>query len=385
MTVPLFPIIVTDPLLNIFGVDSAAEYRNWMLTTLFVTYSFAQLVGAPFFGGLSDKYGRKKILAFIFIVNIVQYFLIALSVMMQSYTMLLITRITAGFAGGTVFIQQSAIADLSTKENKAKNLGIVGVAFGIGLILGPLIGTWLADANNHPSFSLATPFFAILGLNALNLILLFVAFKESLTTFYKKSFSLLDGFKNIYIAFSMPNWRILFIATSLLSAGLFFFLQFFQVMLEQKFNYGVQQQGITLAFCGLIMVFSQGFVLPRLSKVVKVERLLLFALPTMAVAFLFIAFSNSSLLLYLSLALFITAQGICTPGLLSLISNKAEKNVQGATIGINQSIQSFSSALPALLTTSLVNADIRFPMFFGFAATILALVIYYVWEYRTEK
>lgn len=385
MTVPLFPIIVTDPVLTILGPDVTKSYRLWMLTTLWVLYAFAQLIGAPFFGGLSDKHGRKKVLGAIFVLNIIQYFAIAISIILNSFWLLLISRTLAGFAGGTVFIQQSAIADLSSKEDKAKNLGIVGVAFGFGLILGPLIGTWLADANNHPSFTLATPFLAILFINTLNLGLLYYAFKETLTTFNKKSISLLGGFKNIYNAFKIPNWRVLFITTTFVSAGLFFFLQFFQVMLEEKFHFGLMEQGLTLAYSGLIMVLSQGVLLPRITKVISVERLLLFFLPTLALGYLLLSYANSVPTLLATLTIMVAAQGICTPGILSLISNKASSDIQGSTIGINQSIQSFSSAIPALLATSFVAQNIKFPLLFGAGMTFLAFVAYYFFEYRVEQ
>lgn len=385
MTVPLFPVIITDPQLSIFGLDVTKSFKYWALTALYVCYGIAQLIGAPFFGGLSDKYGRKKVLAFIFVLNIVQYFMIAISIIYQSYILLLISRTTAGFAGGTVFIQQSAIADLSSKEDKAKNLGIVGIAFGIGLILGPLIGTWLADSGNHPSFSLATPFFAILFINTLNLMLLGYFFKESLTDFNKEKFSIFQGLKNIYLAFSIKNWRILFVTTTFVCAGLFFFLQFFQVMLEDRFGFGLMEQGLTLAYSGLIMALAQGVLLPLLTKRFGVNKLLVVFLPTLAIGYFMLAQAQSIPFLLISLFIMIAAQGICTPGLLAMISNRANRNVQGATIGINQSIQSFASIIPATLATSFVATNVKFPLLFGTVVTFLAFFIFYWFEFRVRR
>jgi DHA1 family tetracycline resistance protein-like MFS transporter len=382
MTVPLFPIIITDPELGILGSEVSTSFKYWALTVLWVTYAFAQLIGAPYFGGLSDKYGRKKLMGLIFALNIVQYVAIGISIYLNSYWLLLISRTLSGFAGGTVFIQQSAIADLSTREDKAKNLGIVGVAFGIGLILGPIMGTWLADSNNHPSFSLATPFLAILVINTFTLFLLYFTFKESLTTFNQKSVSIFSGFRNIVSAFSIPNWRMLFLTTTFYCAGLFFFLQFFQVLLEAKFNFGLKEQGLTLAFCGLIMVFAQGFILPKITQYFSVERLLLFSLPLMGIGYLMLSYATTVPFLIFSLTVLILAQGVCTPGILSLISNKADSDIQGSTIGINQSIQSFASAIPAIFATSFVAQNIKFPLMFGALMTLIAFIIYYFLEYR---
>jgi DHA1 family tetracycline resistance protein-like MFS transporter len=382
MTVPLFPIIITDPELSILGTEVSLGYKYWSLTVLWVTYAFAQLIGAPFFGGLSDKYGRKKLLAVIFSLNIVQYIAIGISIYLNSYWLLLISRTLSGFAGGTVFIQQSAIADLSTKEDKAKNLGIVGVAFGFGLIFGPIMGTWLADPNNHPSFSLATPFLAILVINTLTLVLLYFSFKESLVTFNKKPISIFSGFKNLYSAFSVPNWRVLFLTTTFVCAGLYFFLQFFQVMLEAKFNFGLMEQGMTLAYCGLIMVVAQGVLLPKMTKYYSVERLLIVFIPTMSVGYMLLSYAETIPFLIFALTVMVIAQGVCTPGILSLISNKADRDIQGSTIGINQSIQSFASAIPAIFATSFVAQNIKFPLVFGAIMSFIAFIVYYFFEYR---
>jgi DHA1 family tetracycline resistance protein-like MFS transporter len=360
MTVPLFPIIITDPELSILGTEVSLGYKYWSLTVLWVTYAFAQLIGAPFFGGLSDKYGRKKLLAVIFSLNIVQYIAIGISIYLNSYWLLLISRTLSGFAGGTVFIQQSAIADLSTKEDKAKNLGIVGVAFGFGLIFGPIMGTWLADPNNHPSFSLATPFLAILVINTLTLVLLYFSFKESLVTFNKKPISIFSGFKNLYSAFSVPNWRVLFLTTTFVCAGLYFFLQFFQVMLEA----------------------AQGVLLPKMTKYYSVERLLIVFIPTMSVGYMLLSYAETIPFLIFALTVMVIAQGVCTPGILSLISNKADRDIQGSTIGINQSIQSFASAIPAIFATSFVAQNIKFPLVFGAIMSFIAFIVYYFFEYR---
>lgn len=380
MTVPLFPIIIADPSLSILGPGATQEKKAIMLAVVFVLYAIAQLIGAPYFGGLSDRFGRKKLLGWLFVLNMVQYVLVAISVIFNSFLLLVISRTVVGFAGGTVFIQQSAIADMSSPEDKAKNLGIVGIAFGIGLILGPILGTILANPEIHPSFSLATPFFAILMINTLNLFLLTRYFKETLTEFNPTKMTLLTGFRNLYDAFRLPQWRVLFIISFLLAAGLFFFLQYFQYILMYRFHFTTVHQGLTLAYCGLIMVIAQGYILPRLTHRFPVERLLPAFLIVLAFGYMLLTLSDSIALLFASLTILVIGQGICTPGLLALISNRAEGHVQGATIGINQSVQSFASAVPAALAATIVARDMNFPLVFGAVVSLLAFVIYYFFE-----
>jgi len=382
MTVPLFPIIVADPEYTILGANATSSMMKINLGILFGIYAIAQFIGSPYFGSLSDRFGRKKILSFIFIMNIIQYIAIAISIHLQSFVLLVVARSFAGFAGGTVFIQQSAIADLSTPSEKAKNLGIVGIAFGIGLILGPLMGTFLSNPDIHPSFNLSTPFLAILIINFFNLVLLAKYFDEPLKSFNKSKISLIAGIQNLYRAFSEKQWRALFLSALFVYFGLFFFLQFFQVILIDRFEYTIMQQGMTLAFCGLIMASAQGVLLPRLTNRFPVNKLILVFLPVLALGFVLLTMAYSHWMLFISLVLLISAQGICTPGLLAMISNKAGDNVQGATIGINQSIQAFASALPPLIASAIVARYLDFPLVFGAVASVIAFIIFYFFEYK---
>lgn len=385
MTVPLFPIIVADPAYTILGPDATSLMMKVHLGLLFGTFALAQFIGSPYFGGLSDKYGRKKILTFIFVLNIVQYIVIAISIYTQNFLMLIIARSFAGFAGGTVFIEQSAIADLSGPEDKAKNLGRVGIAFGVGLILGPILGTLLSNPEIHPSFSLATPFLAILVINSLNLFLLIRYFEEPLRTFNPSKFSLFSGIRNLYLAFSQARWRALFTAALFMNCALFFFIQFFQVILIDRFGYSITQQGLTLAYCGLIMALSQGVMLPVLTHKYSVKNLVIVCLPLMAVGFVLLTISYTPLALFVSLTLLIAAQGVCTPGILAMISNKAGAEQQGATIGIHQSVQSFASAAPPLLAAPLVAAYLDFPLVFGAVTSLIAFAVFYLFEFRNRS
>lgn len=384
MTVPLFPILVADPAHTILGPNVTVGAMKIYLGLLFGLYAIAQFLGAPYFGVMSDRFGRKKVLSFIFIMNIIQYIIIAYSIYIKSFALLVIGRTFAGVAGGTVFIEQSAIADLSKPEDKAKNMGIIGIAFGVGLIFGPLIGTFLTNPDIHPSFNLATPFLTILVINIFNLFLMAKYLDEPLKDFNRGKFSLMLGFKNLMLAFTDPKWRVLFTCALFISFGLFFFLQFFQVILIDRFHYSIMQQGLTLAYCGLIMVLAQGLLLPYLTRRFSVSKLMLIFMPIMAVGYLALTLAYSQAGLFIALFVLVGGQGICTPGLLALISNKAGKDVQGATIGINQSIQSFASAIPPLVAASLVASYLDFPLIFGAVVTMIAFVIFYLYEYRTK-
>ncbi len=384
MTVPLFPLIIGDAEVGILGANYSSSQRVLILGWLFGLYGVMQFFGAPIVGSLSDKYGRKRVMSIVFCINIVQYMLIAVSIIYKSLWLLVITRILTGLAGGTVFVEQSAIADLSTKETKAKNMGIVGVAWGIGLILGPVLGTILSNSNIVPWFNLSIPFIAILFINSLNLFILFNYLNEPLTYLNKQKVDLFASLKNVKKAFLEPQWRGLFLVVLFSTFGLMFFMQFLQIFLMDKFNMQLQQQGIFLAYAGLWMVIAQGPVLRKISNYFSPKQIIRAALPLMALGYYLLTIPNTIAGLYMALPLMVVCQGLSFPSVLALISNKAELHEQGQTIGINQSVQSMAATIPAILGAGMVSKVIDFPMFFGCMTTLVAFFIFAFWSRQSS-
>lgn len=376
MTVPLFPILVKDPNLGLLGSEYTFAERTLINGYIFGFFAIAQFFGSPIVGALSDRVGRKMVLNAVFIINIITYFAIAFGIQTRSLEIFFAARILMGLLGNSIMIEQSAIADMSTPENKAKNLGVVGAAFGIGLIIGPVLSTILSDSNVYSGFSLATPFYAILIINIFNLGLMNLSFKETLIERNKKPISIFIGVKNLKTAFLTPTWRRLFLVVFFITVGFMFFLQFFQFFLMEKFQLNILEQGLIIGFCGLWMAISQGLILRFLTRFFKTETLLLFSLPLLSLAYLTLLLPKTAIGMYIVIPILIIFQGITFPSILSIISNKASNINQGETIGINQSVQSIAAAMPALLVASFVSDWINFPLYFGAASTLVATFIF---------
>src|SRR3990167_2535264 len=139
---------------------------------LSATYSFFQLIATPILGRLSDRYGRKKLLIISQIGSTFGYLLLGLA---HNLPLLFISRMVDGITGGNISIAQAYIADVTTKENRAKGMGMIGAAFGLGFIFGPAIGGFL---GHH---SVAAPFFFAAGLAAVNSVLVWLFLPESLS------------------------------------------------------------------------------------------------------------------------------------------------------------------------------------------------------------
>ena len=131
-------------------------------------YSFVQFIFNPILGRLSDKYGRKPVIVISLFINAIGYILFAFT---TSFIILLAARIVAGIGGSSISVAQAYIADVTTKENRAKGMGIIGAAFGLGFVFGPLIGGFLASYG-YMVTGFASAAFSILAF-ILTLILFF--------------------------------------------------------------------------------------------------------------------------------------------------------------------------------------------------------------------
>ena len=219
-------------------LPQAMEYgeRTRLLGYLIATFSVFQFIGAPIVGALSDKYGRRRVLFTTLFVTLTGYLLFASGIVMQEIVLLFVGRSLSGIAAGNLSVIYSAIADISTPEAKAKNFGLVGMAFGLGFIIGPVVGGILSDPGIVSWFSFATPFYAAALLVVANLIVVYVEFPETLTKFNQQSrVTLATAFRNVKRAFANPQLRTLFSSIFFFTFGFTFFTQFFQVFLIEKF------------------------------------------------------------------------------------------------------------------------------------------------------
>src|SRR3989344_744460 len=330
----LGPLFLGNELLSESYTFSA---RTILLGFLIASYSIAQFFGSPILGALSDKYGRKKVLFLSLPGTFLGYLLFGVALLQQNLLLLFVSRIIGGFSGGNLSIVMSSIADLSDEKSKAKNFGLIGMAFGLGFIFGPFIGGKLSDPAIVSWFSLATPIWFAAILTALNILLLIFNFRETSTTRIHSPVSIFTGFRNIKKAFSFPNLRVIFIVVFLLTFGFNFFTQFFQVFLIEKFNYTQSDIGEIFAYAGLWIAFSQGFVTrivakkfgPR--KVLSVSSLLLgLSLPLLVIP-------DKSAYLYFVMPLIALFQGLTMPNYTAIISGLSAKDSQGEILGISQS------------------------------------------------
>ncbi|QDG75228.1 MFS transporter [Labrenzia sp. PHM005] len=167
---PIFSHIFLDPAHGIVTADMSTVTRTMLLGSAMALYPLGQMIGAPFLGRLSDKYGRKPVLVACLWLTTLGALILAFGVAAGSIALILIGRLFTGIAEGSLAIVQSIASDISSPRTKARNFAYIGIAIDVGFIIGPIAGGLLSDSALHPMFNVALPFWcgaAVFGANAI--------------------------------------------------------------------------------------------------------------------------------------------------------------------------------------------------------------------------
>ncbi len=375
--IPVLPALFFDTGTSFFAEGLAYEDRSVVYGFLLASFPFMQFFGAPILGALSDRHGRKPLLMISLIGTMIGYFLFAIALLQGNLWLLFFSRLLPGFTGGNISIVYSAITDVSEGGDRTKNFGIIGMAFGLGFILGPAIGGVLADNSVVSWFDPSTPFWFTTLLTLVNIVLLIFLFPETLKEKGTRAVSLMTGVKNIAYSFKMPNLRSIFTVALLFSLGFTFFTQFFAVALIEKFDYAEKDIGIFYAWVGVWLVLTQGILVRILAKKnYQPTTLLKVTMFTLSIGLLLVIFPNEVKWEYFIAPIIAISHGITTPNLLSTISAQASADQQGSILGINQSMQSLGATLPPIIGGYLTAINFHFPLVASAAIVFIAWLVF---------
>jgi len=383
--IPILPALLLDPVNGVLPMAYSFSIRTLIYGFLIASYPLAQFFGAPILGSLADQKGRKKLLLFSLIGTVGGYVIFIIGILTSNLYLLFIGRIVDGFTGGNISIAQSAIADVSTKETKSRNFGLIGMAFGLGFIIGPYIGGKLSDSTIVSWFTYATPFYLTILLATINVVLVIFNFPETLVIKRVVKVNLFTGFSNIKKAFTFKDLRVMFLVVFLLTVGFNFFTQFFQVFLYGKFKFTQSQVGDFFAYMGLWIAIAQGAVLRPLSKKFTPAKILSYSIVLLAISFPFLLIPHERVWLYLIVPFIAIFQGLNQPNGTAIISNLVDSEKQGEILGINQSISALAQALPPIIAGFVTAVNINLPTWFAAGATLLAWVTFKVFFNEEKK
>lgn len=351
--IPIVPQLLANPHSNFYILPSGWSVQQGyiLLGFLITAYPFAQFISAPILGQLSDKYGRKPVLAISLLGTCLSYVLFAIGILTRNIPLLFFSRLFDGVTGGNISVAQAAIADVSTPQNRAKNFGLIGAAFGLGFILGPYVGGKISDPRVLPWFHAATPFWFAAIISLLNVLSVLFLFPET----HKKADRLLritwsKAIHNIIHAYTHKKLRILFMTVFLFNAGFTFFTTFFSVFLINRFSFSQGDIGDFFSYIGLWIVFTQAYLTRKVSgKFQEIDVVRLTLLGTgLCILLFFIPHRWWGLLLIAPI--FAIANGLSQANVMGLVSKSTDAKHQGEILGVNASVMAFAQAIPPILS-----------------------------------
>lgn len=372
--IPVVPKLIEQ--LTGEGLSEASRYGGWLI----FSYAVMQFLFSPIIGNLSDRYGRRPVLLLSLAGLGLDYILSAVA---PTIFWLFIGRLIAGVMGASFTTATAYIADISDPEKRAQNFGLIGVAFGVGFIIGPVIGGLAAEWGPR------MPFYVAACLTLLNVVYGYFVLPESLPKENRRAFdwkkanpagSLKHLFKYPVVAGLVTSLVLVYIAAHAVQSNWSFFTIF-------RFNWTPKEVGYSLGFVGFMVALVQGglirIVIPKWGKVNSIYiGMLLYA----AGLFLF-AFASQSWMMYAFLVPYCLG-GIAGPALQGIISEQVPANEQGELQGALTSLVSLTSIVGPLLMNNLFatfsskDAPVFFPGAAFFMGCILTLLSTY-FAYKT--
>lgn len=386
--IPIIPQLLANPASEFFLLPKGQSIQQGyiLLGFLLASYSIAQFLGAPILGQLSDKYGRKKILAICLAGTSISYVVFAFGILTRNIPLLFLSRSFAGLTGGSISVAQASIADFTAPQDRAKNFGLMGAAFGLGFIIGPYLGGKLSDPSFVSWFNPATPFWfaAILAfLNFLSLLFIFPEtnknIKHGLAIAWNKSVL------NIWHAMTHPQLSELFIVVFLFNAGFTFFTTFFAVFLINKFQFTQGNIGNFFAYIGIWVAFTQAVLVRKLAaKFTEIQMVRIGLIGTGISVFLFFL-PHVWWQLLLVVPVLAISNGLTFANITALISKSVGPEVQGEILGINSSVAALAMSIPPILS-GFIAADLGANTPIYIAGIVLLIGAGFFWFfYRPKK
>jgi multidrug resistance protein len=303
---------------------------------ILAAYSAAQLVCAPILGRVADRIGRRPVIMLGLFGSSVSYVIYGFA---GSFAMLLLSRAIHGMCAATVSTAQAYIADTTAESERARGMGMIGAAFGLGFVLGPAIGGLLGHA------SLRTPVFFAAALTFANLIFAALELPESHPPEPGAKIDLLAAvgrFAGFSRDLANPLRLRMFTTAFLLTTAMAAFEVTFAIMIPAVYGYGALGVGVLLAYAGLVQAVAQGYLLGKFVARAGERTVLMTGVLVFVIGIAPLASLGSHAALMIFLALLSLGYGFASPAIATLISKGAERHLQGEVLGLNQSAMSLA-------------------------------------------
>ncbi|WP_299026821.1 MFS transporter [uncultured Thermanaerothrix sp.] len=359
------------PLLPYYAETFGAT--DFQVGLLVAIYAAAQFIATPILGRLSDRVGRRPVLLISIAGNLAGFIILALA---RSLEVLFLARVLAGFTGGNISVAQAYISDVTDARSRARGLGLIGAAFGLGFIIGPALGGFLSQ------WGFAVPALSAAALSLLNLILVVAWLPESLTLQARQDArerppltlqAMLEALRKPLVGPLLHTRFFFALAFSM-------FQTIFSLYALRRFNLGARETGYILAYVGLLSVLVQGVVVGKLTQRFEERTLILISTALMALSLLGWALAPSVTVLLLILAPTALSGGVLNTVINSAISKVVQPVEVGGTLGIASALEALTRIIaPAVGSLLLANLGTWAPGVFS--GLLLVWLTTYVWRF----
>lgn len=350
--VDVMGLTIIIPLLPFYAQHYGASPT--VVGLLFSSYAVCQLAAGPILGMISDRVGRRPVLLISQVGTCAGFILLAFS---GNLTMMFIARILDGVTAGNLTVAQAYISDISTPQNRAKSFAVIGIAFGLGFLLGPAVPAFLS----HLGYQYPVLFAALLSALSIagTLFLLEEAPKDKHAPILPHNPSwfpwkaYLQAFKSKTLAPLLWQYLVFIFPFAYFIAG-------FALFAERRFaihgnSYGAIEVGYLFAYVGLLGIIIQGGLIGPLVKRFGEPRLVRTGFLAIVLGTFLLGWIHSLLWLLVSLSLIFFGASVVRPSLTSLITQKIERHEQGMVLGLTQSLTSISQITAPILGGFLIQ------------------------------
>jgi len=337
--IPVIPGLLAE-----LGIPDAGQ-ASFTGGLLLFTYAFMQFLFAPILGGLSDQYGRRLVILIALFGLTIDYLVVAFA---PTIAWLFAARIVAGICGASFSSASAYVADISAPEDRPKNFGMIGAAFGLGFILGPVMGGLLGQID------IRLPFFVSAGLTFLNFVYGYFVLPESLSIENRRKFEWKRAnpigslkslgkypiLKNLFIAFF-----IIYVASHSVQSNWSFFG-------KEVFDWDELDIGISLAVVGFFVAIVQAVLIGRAVKKFGQSKTIYIGLACNLTGFILFAIASEEWMIYSFLAVYVMG-GLAGPTLQGIMSSEVPANEQGEFMGAITSLQNLGNIFGPLIMTGI--------------------------------
>jgi DHA1 family tetracycline resistance protein-like MFS transporter len=361
------PMILTGD--EMLPASASSAERTLTLGVLLALYPLGQFLGSPVLGGLSDRFGRRRVLLLSLGASTLMYGAIAVALALESLPLLIAASFAAGLSEANIAIAQSAITDTAPRSERSRLFGYVYLSASLAYVVGPLLGGKLADAAGFDA-----PYWAVMAILAVVLVVVSVTFRETARPVAAAP-GYADAFTNLARVFTDERLRPIYRVNFVLYLALFGFFRVYPMYIVDEFGLDVGEVAEYVAYISVPIVIANLWLVAALSRRFEPRAIAMWAAGAAAALMAFIVVPRSEISLWFTLFPTALAVAICLPACAAMLSLAAGDEEQGRAMGNNQSMQVGAEALSGLAGGALAAALVKLPLLVFAGAAALGVLL----------